>query len=167
MRRALLTMIAAVAMVLAFAGPSAAQYPPAPPALTVSDTIVVPGEAIVVSGTGWLPDSIVTFTLFSDPVELGTAQVAADTSFSAELEIPSSVAPGTHTLRVSGTGANGEPRVEELTIEVVASAAGRAALATTGGELTVGVGLAAALVVAGGVALVVARRRRNRVVIEQ
>jgi hypothetical protein len=166
----------AAALLTIVASPALAQYPPLPDdGVVVSDTTVVPGQVVTVAGSGWEPGTVVTLTLFSDPVVLGTAEVDADTSFSTEVKIPETVEPGTHTLQVSGTGDDGEPRVVELTLEVLAAAgvddvtttADAAGLAFTGSNGRLGLGLAAALLVSGGVALWMARRRRNRLVINE
>ncbi len=168
MRRILLVVSAAVAMTLVLLGPAAAQYPPLPEEgvdVAVSDATLLPGEPFTVTGDGWLPGSTVTFTLFSEPVVLGSAAVEDDTTFSARLEIPENTAPGTHTLEISGTNDDGQPRVAELTLEVLGTAANASHLASTGANPTAGLGLAAALLVAGGITLSVARRRRSRVLI--
>lgn len=176
MLRTLLLLLVGVALVVIPARPAGAQYPPLPPTLTISDITLVPGEETTITGSGWEPGSIVSFLLFSDPVRLGTAEVTADTTFTAELEIPDSVAPGTHTLQVRGTDESGAPRVEELTIEVLAAGtdsddvatAGATTLAFTGTSTAVGLGLAAVLLIAGGVALLIARRRRrSRLVLDR
>lgn len=173
MRRTLLSVATAVAMMTMLAGPAAAQYPPLPEDAvdaSVSDNTLVPGEAFMVTGDDWLPGSTVTFTLFSKPMALGSAVVDDDTTFSAELEIPESTEPGIHTLQIAGTSDDDQPRVVELTLEVLgAGAAGAFAnegdLASTGTDLTVGLGLAGTLLIAGALTLIVARRRRSRVVI--
>lgn len=185
MRRTLLAVFTIVAMMTLLAGPALAQYPPLPAdGAEVSDTTLVPGEAFALSGSGWLPGSTVGFTLFSDPVSLGSAEVGADTAFSAELEIPEDTEPGTHTLEIAGTSDEGDPRVVELTLEVLGASsddgAGAAGsddvgdveettneLAYTGANLVGGVGLAVVLLLAGGITLLVARRRRRTVLIEQ
>lgn len=177
MRRSILMVITVTALLAVVTGPAFAQYPPLPAEeLVVSDTTVVPGEPITVVSSGWAPGSVVTLTLFSDPVVLGTAEVGADTSFSTTVEIPESTQPGTHTLQSSGTSDEGEPRIEELTIEVLAAGSGvddvtttanAGTLAFTGTNATLGLGLAAVLLVSGGITLLVARRRRNRLVLDE
>lgn len=175
MRRILLAVVTTAAMTIMMVAPAAAQYPPEPvDGAEVSDTTLVPGEAFVVAGSGWQPGSTVDFTLFSEPVDLGSAEVGADTAFSAELEIPEDVEPGTHTLEVAGTSDEGDPRTVELTLEVLAAGSDVAdfdetsnELATTGADATVGLGLALLLLVAGGATLLVSRRRRKRVLVEQ
>lgn len=193
MRRTLLrTMIVAALLLLPVAPASAQEYPPEPgPPVLLSASVVGPGGSLTLSSSGWLPGSAVDFTLFSDPISLGSAAVGSDTSFSATVTIPASVAPGMHTLQVSGIGEDGDPRVTELAIEVLGSAAGAPAgngvgdpangangasggsgavgefsgasnaLAFTGANMVLGGALAAALVIAGGITLLVSRRRRR------
>lgn len=170
MLRTLLMAFTTVTLLLGVVGPAAAQYPPvSDDGVVISDTTVFPGQVVTVSGSGWLPGSTVTLTLYSDPVELGTATVEDDGTFTIDVVIPE-VSPGTHTLEIRGTDDSGEPRVEELTIEVLAPGAGLddaaatadMGLAFTGAHTAVGVALAAALLLTGGVTLLVARRRRRR-----
>jgi hypothetical protein len=170
-------LITVTALLAVVTGPAFAQYPPLPEdEVVVSATTVVPGEPLTVASSGWAPGSVVTLTLFSDPVVLGAAEVGADTSFSTTVEIPESTPPGTHTLRISGTSDAGEPRVEELTIEVLGAGSGvddvtttanAGTLAFTGTNATLGLGLAAVLLVSGGITLLIARRRRNRLVLDE
>lgn len=155
-------------------GPAAAQYPPLPADVEISDTTLVPGQTFVLSGSGWLPGSTVDVTLFSDPVHLGSAEVGADTVFSTALELPESTEPGTHTLEVAGTSDDGDARTVELTVEVLAAGSdvtefeqASNELATTGADVTMGLGLALLLLVAGGATLFVSRRRGSRVLIDQ
>jgi len=173
-RQPSLTVLLTVAIMASLTGPAAAQYPPVPEdGVEISDATLVPGEEFTVSGSGWEPGSTVDFTLFSTPADLGSAEVADDTAFSTTLEIPEDVEPGTHTLETAGTSDEGDPRTVELTVEVLAAGSDvdgvqeASNLASTGANLTVGVGLGIALLVAGALTLVVSRRRRARVLIDQ
>lgn len=75
-RRLFLGAAAAASLVtaVATATPSSAQptYPPTGPSLSVSSTTVDVGTTITLTGTGFLPNSIVTITSFvSGPIALG------------------------------------------------------------------------------------------------
>lgn len=171
MRRFLPAVLATFTMMLLLAGPAMAQYPPLPEGedqvdVAVSDATLVPGEAFTVTGSDWLPASTVDFTLFSDPMDLGSAEVAADTTFSAELEIPESTEPGIHTLEFAGTSDDDEPRVLAVTLEILGSASG-GDLASTGTNTAAGLALGGALLIAGATTVMVSRRRQGRVVIGQ
>ena len=155
----LVVLGAAVVLVLLPVGSALAQYPPAAPSLTVSDTVVSPGETITVSGRDWLPGSTVSISLLPGVGVLGTAEVGAEGTFASQVTIPGDTAPGTYTLRASGTGENGQQRTVDATITVPgAPAAGQ--LAVTGGAVTVWMMVAASLILAGTAALLNARRRK-------
>lgn len=140
MPRVLATLLTVVATMALAAGTAMAQYPPPTEGgTTVSDATVEPGEAITVSGSGWLPGSTVTLTLFSDPIDLGSAAVGADGTFSTQVVIPSSVSPGTHELRVSGTGADGQPRTTSTRLVVLGAQGGGGGSASGSGVSRSGV----------------------------
>ncbi len=109
------------------------------------------GETITVGVGSALAGQRVSVWLYSDPVLLGTAVVAADGT--VRVTIPPSTATGQHRLAV--TAADGsligwtDIRIDPATGE----------LAFTGAELTGGL-VAALLLLAAGTGLVVARRRR-------
>ncbi len=63
---------------------------PAGPAVQMSAVEVKQGEALTVSGTGFVPGSEVRIELHSDPVLLGSAIVDADRAFSQRVTIPAS-----------------------------------------------------------------------------
>lgn len=177
MPRVCVTLLATVAIMALATGTAFAQYPPpAGGGTTVSDATVAPGESLTVSGSGWQSGSTVTMTLFSDPVGLGTAAVSGDGTFSAQVEIPSSVSPGTHELQVSGTGADGQPRTTSTRLVVLgaqggasgsasgsgasgSAGSGSSGLAETGRGAGTTAALALALLAVGGGVLLAARRR--------
>ena len=49
-------------------------------------------------GTGFAPESAVTLTLHSDPVEVGTATADENGAFSAEITVPTNTEAGDHTV---------------------------------------------------------------------
>ncbi|RUQ08711.1 hypothetical protein D8M35_04355, partial [Curtobacterium sp. HSID17257] len=109
------------------------------------------GETITVGVGSALAGQRVSVWLYSDPVLLGTAVVAADGT--VRVTIPPSTTTGQHRLAV--TAADGsligwtDIRIDPATGE----------LAFTGAELTGGL-VAALLLLTAGTGLVVARRRR-------
>jgi len=68
------------------------------PAVTVDPSTVEAGKTITVNGTGFAPESEVTLTLHSDPVEVGTATTDADGAFTAEVTVPADTEAGEHTV---------------------------------------------------------------------
>lgn len=168
MRRFAATLAAGLILVALGGGSAFAQTPypiPTSGSTSVSQATVEPGEPFTVSGSGWQPGSTVTLTLFSDPVRLGTATVDGSGSFSTQVSVPNSVTAGSHTLQVSGTGADGQPRTTSTRIVVVGAASasrgtgsGTSDLADTGVAVGRTVALATALLIVGVGALLVTRR---------
>lgn len=78
------------------------------------------GDTITVTSEGWEPDSEVTITLFSDPIELDTVTSDEDGATSDEVTIPDEVEPGDHDLEFSGTDPDGESRTVRYAIEIEA-----------------------------------------------
>jgi LPXTG-motif cell wall-anchored protein len=143
------------------ASPAGAQpYPPAAGALTISDTVVVPGETVTLSFGGSPPGSTWTFTFLSEPVVLGTATADANGVVTFTTRIPADAAPGTHTIQA----VNEAGTVVSVTVTV----AGEAAQATSGRNLPFTgsntawlVRLGVVLLVGGGLVFLAARRRRT------
>jgi hypothetical protein len=152
-----------IALVLALAvSPAAAQqYPPAQETIVVDDTVVVPGQDVVISFSGSPAGSTWTFTFFSQPVVLGTATADAGGAVTFSATIPENATPGTHTI----TGVNETGLSVSVSLTVTADAAQAAAtdgdLALTGRNTVPLSRLGAILVAAGGVAVLAARRRRE------
>lgn len=138
------------------------------------------GDPMNIVSDGWMPNSMVAFDFLSTVIHLG--DVAADASgvVRATFLVPD-VEPGQHTLRLTGTGPDGQPRVVEYPILVLARSqpsqvlgqtltnAGGSAAGRTGGGLSAfgKTGLDQALAIAGiglalfaiGLALTLAVRR--------
>lgn len=106
------------------AGPSAAQvcYPIGSPActttipgpvggITVSDVTVTGGQSLLVTGDGFQAGSTATVTIESVEQTIGTAVVDAQGKVSTKVTIPTNLENGVHTIRIKGTGSNGQPRV--------------------------------------------------------
>ena len=160
MRRVLIiSLLAGVSLAGVSAVASAQQYPPSGPTLNLSSQSVGANRTITVSGAGWLPGSTVTITLQSTPLTLGTAQVAADGTFSATVQIPCDVTPGQHTVTGSGTGSDGLPHSVSAALSV--DPCGTHALAITGGSSIPYAGIAVGLIL-GGTVLTIGFRRRRR-----
>ena len=68
------------------------------PAVTVEPSTVEAGKTVTVKGTGFAPESSVTLTLHSEPVEVGTATAGEDGSFTATVTVPAATEAGEHTL---------------------------------------------------------------------
>lgn len=158
MGRVIGTAITATAALLLLAGPAGAQeYPIDDAECGVSATVVPPGGSITVSCNNLLPGSPWTITFESEPQVLATGTAGADGSFSASVTIPGDASPGSHTLTITGTEEDGDPF--SISIPITVTGAAVPGLAVTGGNITMGLILLAALLAGAAVALLVGRRR--------
>lgn len=76
------------------------------------------GDAVSVSAKGFAPQSSINVALFSDPIALGTISTNAQGAASQQWDIPNSIAPGDHTLVVSGDLVNVKNTIFGLRIVV-------------------------------------------------
>ena len=68
------------------------------PAVTVEPSSVEAGKTVTVKGTGFAPESAVTITLHSEPVEVGTATTDENGDFTATVTVPATTEAGDHTV---------------------------------------------------------------------
>lgn len=148
------------------------------PTASVSDTTVTAGGELSMKGTNFKPGTTATFTLYSDPVVLGTAVVAADGTVSLTTKLPATVLTGVHHVIISGTGVNGEAGEASIELAVAAAGSTKAAsgeptakssatsnnaegdLATTGAGSTPFL-LGGLMLLLAGVVVIISRRKRN------
>lgn len=142
-----------------FALPAMAQYPPEDPVCGVSDSTLLPGQQVTVSGDGWLPGSTVDFTLEPEGIDVGSAVVQDDGTFEVVLTIPDSIGPGEHSIVCTGVDVEGQTVTRNNDIAILAPGG----TATTGSTLNVPLWMAmiAALMVAGLVLVVLGRQRQR------
>jgi hypothetical protein len=79
---------------------------------------IITGDDTEVRGTGFLPGTRAYVWIMSTPKFLGEVTVRSDGSFAGDL--PVDVAPGQHTLQVSGVGTDGYIRAANLGVTVLA-----------------------------------------------
>lgn len=131
-----LMMIGALAGALALVVPGVAhaQYGGDTDEVSCDDATPEPGEDITCQmGPGtWEGGATVEVTLFSEPIQLATLTAADDGSLNANVEIPSDVEPGQHTLQFAGTGPDGNAKTLTFTVNVGGAAAPGEQLAATG-----------------------------------
>lgn len=84
MKKILAALALAGSIALIGAGTAQAGYAPLPPAATVSDATVAPGETFIFSGQGMLPNEPVTITV--TPVD-GTAPAAGSQSIASKISV--------------------------------------------------------------------------------
>jgi hypothetical protein len=68
---------------------------------------ILRGRTIEVSGNGLMPNSVVDVWIFSTPTHLGNVKTDGDGKFQATFELPRTVQPGDHTLKLDGVDATG------------------------------------------------------------
>lgn len=146
-----------------------ADAPQASGSITLGASTVEAGGTVTIDGSGFEAGLELTVELRSTPVQIGTAQVADDGTFSLTVTIPADTPAGEHTLAVIQP--DGAEATAALTVTAaaggagdggagdgVAGGAGGDGLATTGGDPAPFAVLAALLMMLGA-AFVVARRR--------
>lgn len=154
-------VLALVTLLTLTAAPAGAQdYPPEAATCAVSVTTPVPGQSISISCGGWMPNGPVEIDLLSQHVHLGTVQANGNGELDTTVTIPSDLAPGDHTLRLSGTNAQGQEQVVEVALTVQEPGEQRGGLAATGMDSGLGVLLGVGLLGAGAAAVYGARRRQ-------
>ncbi|MDP4634477.1 MAG: hypothetical protein NWS58_06095, partial [Pontimonas sp.] len=74
---------------------------------------------VAYSGEGFMPGTRADVWLFSDPTLVGTVDVAADGTFTANFAVDSNFVPtGDHTLQIQGVGEDGFVRAANLGVVV-------------------------------------------------
>jgi hypothetical protein len=164
MRRTGIVVSVVAALGLLLAGPASAQYPPGP-TCHLSKVAVDAGDNIGISGENWLPNSGVLLTFFSQAVVLGTAQANDDGAFSTTEQIPENATAGEHTIRASGQDLNGDRATVDCGVVVVDEGEGAGAppaggVAFTGTNVSLGLLILAALILA-GIGFTYASRRKK------
>jgi LPXTG-motif cell wall-anchored protein len=164
-KRLLLVAGLTVGLLLTASPAGAQQYPPGAFFLSLSDTTVVPGQTITVTGAVTPGATSVTFTFFSVAQDLGSATPDADGNVSTSLTIPTDATLGDHTITATdSTGLEVSADVTVVSADGAGAgapgAAGAAgALPRTGSDSLPLLPVGAGLVAVGGVILLVTRRR--------
>ena len=117
---------------------------------------VKPGETISVRISGIAPDSRVSAWMFSDPIDLGTADATSVGEAEGTFVVPMSVEEGNHTLVVEMTSADGDAMQASLGMAV-------GALDNNGFSVAVPLTLLAVAVLVAVVLPVTMRRRRTHI----
>jgi hypothetical protein len=120
---------------------------------------------ITVTTTNLAPGTDATFTLFSDPVVLGTVVVADDGTASITFDLPAGTNVGRHEVVTSGTNEFGVAEEESIVLNVTScagSGTGGDGLARTGTDVSTPVRAAVLVFAAGAALLLVSRKRQAR-----
>jgi hexosaminidase len=144
------------------------EYPPSSATIGLQTSEDSPGEANIVSASGFEPDGgQVQLTFCSTPVSLGTATINADGDISQAVTIPSDAALGRHMIMASGPNSDGGTLRISIDLTVVAPAgtttSSNGSLPFTGLDLIPLIVSALTLIAVGtGLVLVGRDRLRNR-----
>ena len=80
--------------------------------------MIVAGRTIEVTGSGFYPGSELEVWLFSDPVMLGTAEVASDGTWLLTARVPAGITPGDHHMQAEGMAGDGYERMVRASVIV-------------------------------------------------
>jgi LPXTG-motif cell wall-anchored protein len=167
MIKRILLLAAALALVAAPGVAQAQGYEDDGDFIAVSDTTVVAGGTITISGCCFVGDVVID--IFSTPQRLGTATANADGVFTATVTIPTDIAPGEHTITATGQNADGSGTlVLRFPITILGAGAatdgvraGTGTLPRTGADSFPLAQAGLALVLVGAGAVFSVRNRRN------
>ena len=76
------------------------------------------GGVVVLSGSGFAPNTEVVIWLFSEPKRLGVITTDENGSFSGEVSVPSGIPVGEHTVQLNGETHDGKSRSVAVGVEV-------------------------------------------------
>lgn len=154
-------------LALAQAPPPCPTYPPIPqPVVVVGPSGVQPGEAMTITGTGWLPGSVVDVYLdVKDKAHyLGSTTVGQNGSFSGQFVIPTGTSPGPHKVVISGVSNCAAAKVLSRTISIGGGGGASGTTLPFTGSSGLGIGLLVLMtLLAVGVLTLLAGRRRGSV----
>lgn len=120
---------------------------------------LVRGEAANFGGDGFMPGTIASIWLFSDPTKLGEVTIAADGSFSGVTgPLDAAIATGEHTIQIQGVGFDGYIRSANLGVLVTEPALAAAPFAFFD---WIPLALLGLLLLAGAFFIIAARRRKK------
>lgn len=70
--------------------------------------VVYRGATLQVTGSGFAPNSLVDVWIYSTPTRLGSILADSSGSILATFEVPATIAPGDHNIKLDGRSADGE-----------------------------------------------------------
>jgi LPXTG-motif cell wall-anchored protein len=170
-----IVLVAGASLLLLLASPASAQTNPSGQQGQHVDSTASDNGTISCSGDGFKPGSDEEFSIASTPTVLGHATADASGHVTLTAPLPGNITPGTHTVTVSGIGANGQPLSLSTQVLVSAAAAANAArnagvapattapgsnLPRTGSDNSGLIRIGVLLVALGGGAVLVTRKRR-------
>lgn len=163
--RTLRAAIAATALVFASTAPALAQYGGSDSRQTVTFDAnakqkIQSGTITIILWSGrFAARTTITFSIFSDPVVLGTFETDADGAVNAEVVIPDTLEAGDHTLEAAGTDPAGNPLVLRQAVVLAETVSGPSSLSLTGSDARGIAAVGGVLLVMGAAATIATRRR--------
>jgi hypothetical protein len=137
-------------------------YPPGQQCIpfSITVTVVVNGQTVTVTVTGFAPFSKVKIVLQPGSVGLGTFTTNGSGAVTATLTVPKGLGAGAYTITASGVDANGAVRILSAPLTVKSAGSG-SGLPFTGFELGAASLLGAGLLGAGTIAVASGRKRKS------
>lgn len=125
----------------------------APPGIEVNKDVLRPGDSLYVTGAGFAPGSSVDITIESTPVLLGTVTADPSGAVASTVQIPTTIAAGVHTIKLTGQTVGGAVLVQsqQITIASVVSNSPTTTPVNPSPVVTGGIPIAAELPATGGV----------------
>jgi LPXTG-motif cell wall-anchored protein len=155
-------LLGATMLVVLFAAPAAAQYPP----IVVNPGTVEVGGQATVSGKGCAPGIAVTISLTPQgggaPIEVGSGTTDADGNFTVTFTVPAGTDPGVYTVTAScGTLVRDTTITVEPATAAPTTPGNGGSIPRTGTDLKPLGLIGAALLGGGGLLLLATRKRRS------
>lgn len=152
-------LVAVVALLVPAAVASAAGTYPDTPTLTIDKTVTAPCETVILTGTGFLPNHLVTITVNGKVV--GTTTTDANGNFTFPYPVPCDAVAGQLVFHAND-GTN-DLEVDATVIVASTSTTTTGSLPRTGSsDTTLRLAQLSVLLIAAGGILVLATRRRTR-----
>ena len=124
----------------------------------LSDSTVPQGGSVTVTGGGFAPGEAVSVVLHSSATRLSTVTAAADGAVTATVRIPRTLAPGRHTLVLTGVTST---NTLTAAFTVPAAADRSSGLSVHNPAVIAPAGAGLGLLIAGGLTVAGIRRRRR------
>jgi hypothetical protein len=82
---------------------------------------VAPGQSVFISGTGFMPGSVVKIFFLSVPIQIAETTADSSGSFGLNVQVPTGATLGPHEILAEGVDAHGKPVTLVFPVTVVAA----------------------------------------------
>jgi len=165
-------MIAMAAFVMVAPAASASPYP-AGCTIQISKVTATVGDQLTVTASGYPSGAVVTFTLHSNPVVLGSATATSGGVATLVFALPVGTAPGLHTITANGVPSgdcdplvSADLQVDAASVVAPTTVFVAGTLPRTGTNSAELIQLALVLIAVGGLITLATRKRLHRARVE-